>query len=348
VNTTTENTHGKRHHGLDAVRGVCALAVVLFHYFSWTGIAEYNSLGMYGVYVFFILSSTTLVLVYGDRFSRGISAAALNDYFLHRFARIFPLLAVVSIAYFGFEILVQDKPWYYVTGFLFTLTGLFALQSPGYMASAPGTWSLGVEILFYLLFPCLLLYLNGRRLLTVLLLALAALVAQQLAINTVLRSGTLVNQWPLFSLFVSFLFYFTAGFCVPRIQLRKSVTHLFLGFLLVLVPVGLSLVSDISPERLVAWPLGTVFPLLIGAGIVLIFNGAVPRILVRVFEFLGLISYSSYLLHPFVWEAVKHLPQGLPAFAIFSIFLIGTLLTSYLCFRFFENPARTAIRKVFR
>ena len=58
-----------RHHALDLVRGIAAAGVAVYHFLVWNEIADIQSMGTFSVYLFFVLSALTMMMVYGDRFS---------------------------------------------------------------------------------------------------------------------------------------------------------------------------------------------------------------------------------------------------------------------------------------
>lgn len=66
----------------------------------------------------------------------------------------------------------------------------------------------------------------------------------------------------------------------------------------------------------------------------------------RIGDFMGKISYSLYLLHmPVIWgilpQATKHPKLFLP------VFLLLTIIISYLSYQLIENPLRILIRRIF-
>jgi len=83
----------KRVESLDYLRGLMALAVMIYHYVAWTiGGLEADSvlgrLGIYAVSVFYILSGLSLAIVYNDRIS---SIGDVRDFMIKRVFRIFPI-----------------------------------------------------------------------------------------------------------------------------------------------------------------------------------------------------------------------------------------------------------------
>jgi len=149
--------------GMDGLRAVAILAVVLFH--IWPSALPG---GFTGVDVFLVLSGfliTRLILddIRADRFS-------LKEFYLRRIQRLLPnltvtILVVLLIWRCFFMPSTAMQPAWHALWTLFNLSNFYNwLQLGGYWgtdaAQAPFThfWSLGVEEQFYLLFPgCLLL-----------------------------------------------------------------------------------------------------------------------------------------------------------------------------------------------
>jgi ABC-type polysaccharide/polyol phosphate transport system ATPase subunit len=157
---------GDRNHGLDLLRGLAALGIATFHFLADVGV-DIQSLGTFGVYVFFVLSGLTMMLVYADRFSANINRDDLIGFFWNRFTRIVPLLAAAALV--SFVVASADIGWNRhlaarALQSLLTGTGLFALHLPGYLSTVTGAWSLGIELAFYVVFPIVCLMVARARL----------------------------------------------------------------------------------------------------------------------------------------------------------------------------------------
>ena len=53
-------------------------------------------MGTFAVYLFFVLSGLTMMMMYGDRFAVGITPDVLRGFYRKRMARLIPLLLVVA------------------------------------------------------------------------------------------------------------------------------------------------------------------------------------------------------------------------------------------------------------
>jgi peptidoglycan/LPS O-acetylase OafA/YrhL len=140
---------GKRIEEIDALRGIAALFVLLFHYSKIYDFYHHldNSLGFkfsigyYGVYLFFVISGFVIVLTL-HRCRTGL------DFVVSRFSRIFPAYWAALIVSFIVLSFIKAPPHAGLGRFLmnFTMTErVFGLQHID-----PVYWTLNVEMSFYL------------------------------------------------------------------------------------------------------------------------------------------------------------------------------------------------------
>lgn len=154
----------------DSLRGVAVLMVVTFHLFQWfnPGFASLGKIslirnGWCGVELFVVLSG---YLIYGAVKTSGRGQAALVKYFKRRFYRIYPVYLVTTII--GFLLVTYAPPpfaWHQamvraISGPLEMLKELsydiFLLRGVNWSLVEflnPPSWSLGVEVTFYLAVP---------------------------------------------------------------------------------------------------------------------------------------------------------------------------------------------------
>ena len=192
------NSEASRFDGIDVLRGISILAVVLLHtsirmHFAGFSLAPlmpdwlFHFLfrnGNNGVTVFFAVSGFLITLTSLRRFG-SLARISPKAFYRIRFARIAPLLllllAVLSclhlLAVDGFHIRQVPLPQALFAAVTFHLNWLEAVH--GYLpANWDVLWSLSVEETFYLFFPlvCLLL-LRLRRSLTVYIAVLLVFIA---------------------------------------------------------------------------------------------------------------------------------------------------------------------------
>src|SRR6185312_12961115 len=180
-------THDTRLASLDALRGVAALAVVLFHVCIPLGVIAAPN-GYLAVDFFFLLSGYVLALAYDGRLRKGSAAA----WFIRiRLRRLYPL-ALIGVLMGIAGAAIRYAPWLHGTGAVeFAATAVanllvlplgrlsFAQDHPLFAFNAP-VWSLFWEIAVNALYGAVALFLDGALLAAVIALSGAAVVAVSL------------------------------------------------------------------------------------------------------------------------------------------------------------------------
>lgn len=321
----------KRIVSLDYLRGICAFAIMIYHYLTWSKLVVFDSsdflkrLGIYGVSIFYILSGLTLFLVYEKKFK-------ISDFFVKRFFRIFPLLWVVTLLS---AVLRSEKNIHKI---VLNLTGLFGfLKWEDYIGT--GVWSIGNELVFYAVFPLIFIPLGKARYWIV----MSGLVIMGLyiwfAFVKLDESLTLTEQWRNYINPLNQIGLFFLGIAIGyffRDRKFKPVAILFalstgLGIFLFYPTVGdpSSLVTD--HNRMVF----TIASLLVTLAMfkLSLTLGKVGGYL----KLLGETSYSLYLLHPLVWFTLAKFIKTHPLVHILVCVPISLIL-SFLVYVRFELP----------
>ncbi len=83
-------TDKTRFYGLDGVRGLAAVSIMLFHYTQYNGLSWFKAAPM-AVDLFFILSGFVIRHGYGDRIANGLP---FHDFLRHRTLRLWPVYMV--------------------------------------------------------------------------------------------------------------------------------------------------------------------------------------------------------------------------------------------------------------
>ncbi|GGX55383.1 acyltransferase [Tateyamaria omphalii] len=345
-----------RVHGLDALRGLAATGVVVTHavFIHPLGVefnrwyADYFSMG---VPLFFIVSAMSMSLAYSD----GIGLRNAFSYALRRFLRIAPLFYLLLAAWLhvGIE---RDA-----AAFWQNITFTFGFFSENQISLVPAGWSIGVEVIFYLLFPILAIF---RSIWAAVAMTVIAFGAAYFVNYTVAVPQPDYFFWTHFGTNAP---YFALGFLayeiyrrVPEKQYQNAGLFCLTGGLTTLVlsflygpTLSAELVSiEPVPLSLIAgW--GTGFALLALSQALF----PVRALVNRGSTYLGKISYSVYLLHPLIiWVsfitpwAAAYAPDGNWVVPFVSAATLALVLPiAAISFHVFENPfirlARNLTRK---
>lgn len=319
---------------INALRALAVIAVVLFH-FKLPGFAG----GFIGVDVFFVISGFLMTGIIVDGLRRG--SFSLLGFYASRARRIIPALAALCLLLmlFGFVYLPLDDYRELLrtakNSLLFTSNLHFA--EDGDYFSAPlhenwllHTWSLSVEMQFYLFYPLLLPLLfrfMGERGMAWMLVLLCAV---SLAASVVLTESRPVAAFYLLPtrawemILGGLVFLFPLGLS----RATRGLSELA-GLVMILLAVLLFSAGDAWPGYLALLPaLGAA--LVIQANSNSLFSRAAPL------QFVGRISYSVYLWH---WPLVVFLYicglLGSPVHVAAALLL--TVALGYLSYRWVES-----------
>jgi peptidoglycan/LPS O-acetylase OafA/YrhL len=142
---------------IGSLRGLAGLWILLYHaHFLptpnpsrplWAGI--FVDVGGMAVMLFFVISAFSLMYTYPNRLK---SSKPILDFYIHRFFRIVPLFYLVLCYYIVWDKFRLDYQHPFATIFS-NLTLTFNLIPNHQTAIVWAGWSIGVEVLFYLIFP---------------------------------------------------------------------------------------------------------------------------------------------------------------------------------------------------
>jgi peptidoglycan/LPS O-acetylase OafA/YrhL len=305
---TSGRSGGDRAHGVDALRGIAAAGVVVVHamsirplgvdFYSWH--AGYFVLG---VPLFFIISAFSMSLAYPLPLS---SPGRILSYSIRRFLRIAPLFYFMIGAWIvGYLSVGGAFPS--AERLFLNISFLFGFSPGSNVGLVPAGWSIGLEMIFYCLFP-ILWYKRGLPYAFGLL--FSALIASFI-LNQV--RGQPAENYFYWTHFVTNAPYFVFGlliWCVYDMvpsTVRKSVGILCLALaslmLMAMFKFGPLVdgqavrIQPVPIELVAGW--GSAFALLV-------LSQAMHPIIILVnpvTKFLGKISYSLYLMHPLlIWS----------------------------------------------
>jgi peptidoglycan/LPS O-acetylase OafA/YrhL len=344
---------GQRWQELDAIRGIAACIVVLWHFYQvlspehfpvWIrGTMECTPLylfisGTESVMLFFLLSGFVLSLP----FHRNPGGQTYRSFLVKRIARIyFPyavalLVAVLGNAYYhGLDI----NPWFAETwagpvDLSTLLQHTFFLGNYDYSAFNTAFWSLVYEMRISLIFPFLCLL--------------------------VIRSGWVRAIFLAIGIAVLSVLLRVAGVPGQTTETVKYVSFFIIGILLAQFAPLIREVLSKAPQYLrsvgilssaLCYSLGHLFPgavkdalILTGASGILVAGFSEPAItkmlLWPLFQFLGRISYSIYLLHgTILYLLVYAFYPRIPLPWLFLPLVVGVLAASTAFYYLIEKPS---------
>lgn len=348
--------------GLEVLRFLTAFAILVFHYRHFFFVADkpiglvperlplygllrpFHDSGAFGVWVFWCISG----FIFFWKYREPVATRAIGgwQFFTMRFSRLYPLHLVTLL----FVALLQS--------FYFNLYGCFFVYQDNdirhflaqlFMASEWGTttnlsfngpiWSVSVEVLVYLFFFVMLRLTRSPWL---------NVVVVTVCLNAMFRGAG--------SVIYCLAFFYIGGLAAMA---RRSITgsrfrtRIEAGAWLAVATIPPAIIHA-AGDQLDRISL----PLFLGTTPLLLFclsrKIVMPNGLQAMIVAAGNMTYSSYLLH-FPIQLVIVLcftlagrPVPVYSGALFAVYLLTTLLLSYVTFRFFEAPAQRFIRDAFR
>ncbi len=317
--------------GFDLLRGVCALAVALYHVLSWQQVADLHSWGRYGVYLFFLLSGASMFLAYDQKFQAGYSPL---KFILLRLTRLMPLFGVLLVLKLAYG-LALGRPIPEQLGlFYLNVLFIFGLGNPGDSSSLIGGWSLGIECLFYLMFPIITAAVRSRACAAIVVLAF---IGQHVFIARTVGTATLEQVWGEYTHMLSFIYYFIAGCAIGkrvRAGALDASAWAWPAVALLLIP----LATLNGESNLLGW---TGMGLSLAAAALVAAAAALPLrgLAVMLADTLGKMSYGLYLIHPFVYTALEPALRGWPPSALCALVLALSAALALVAERFLEAPS---------
>jgi len=327
------------------IQGLRAIAVLLVFIFHLS--PEVLPGGFIGVDIFFVISgylisSIILSKIDNNRFS-------LLDFYYGRIKRIVPaylfLLIVVTIvsAFIFVPSDIANLRWGLFWSVLFNSNNYFATLDTYFGASSSEnpilhTWTLAVEMQFYLFLPIILLFIKNRKFLISTLVVISLLFFGYGTLEVLSKNKSVIY----FSLLARCPEFFM-GAIATLLPLRTNnfvrINSLWLSlFGISLIIASSFLINETSyfPGYLAIIPcIGTVLILVSS-------NNKINNILAnKTLVFLGEISYSVYLWHWPIMAFTRYY-YGINAFDGFQIFIIVllTIILSLFSYSFIEKPFR--------
>lgn len=337
--------------GWDVLRGLCALAVAVYHLLYWQDVAALHTLGSYGVYLFFVLSGASLAYNYQGKLANTGDAWR---FLATRWLRLAPLFLAACLLFLAL-LAWRSGQWVDRLPLRLALNASFAfgVHDPVVWALPVGGWSLGIEFVYYLAFPALLPLLARR---TLWLPAFAALALVQWAwiqrtagsADGYAASAVAYHQVPAFAA------YFFGGCVIGAARRARDRQWPAWAGMACWLAVALALLA-LNPAAAGGELLGARGAGLFAACFAAVYASGQVRLggrLAPMAGWLGDITYGCYLLHPlfffgFTWMLWPRLSEvditqaGATVQAlVFAGVLLATCATAWASERWFEQPVR--------
>lgn len=353
----------KKYAYIDALRGIAAVGIILHHTPRFYLSDQINSiliLGAGGVPLFFILSAFTLFLS-NERRSIG-ELNPVRNFFIRRFFRIAPLFYVL-VAYYllqdGTGAINPDDPGSEIDlmAIVSTLTFTFGLHPYWNNAIVPGSWSIGTEMLFYLILPVLFTYL--RNLKEALWFLIFSIVGSKVICYSVAHflpnylSEVMVGseywsafmymyfpaQLPMFAFGIVLYFFTRNSTNTTSFRYLYIPVYLMIGILFLNNGFKKFSTDGLIPEFVIDSTIVFV-PL-----IIVLMRYPIKILVNRITIYLGKISYSLYLTHAIIIHFLNELlAPNTFGFGLFNYLLyfllitIGSVILSSITYYFIEKP----------
>ena len=354
--------------GANALRFYAASSIVLFHLIHLTKMDYPSALsfipnyGGLGVPLFYVLSAFVLCIGYHSKLG---NSEEIRKFYVRRFFRIAPLFYLLIVFYviflwaaFGQQIGIMRI----VTSLTFTFN-LVPGHSTGFVWAS---WSIGVEMLFYAIFPLVLMYSGTlKRSFIAFVLSILLAAAWQSAFFEAKGDFASFGNYSLIGHFP----YFSAGVFSYHVWTKLVRTDLFHKFTTCAAVVAIVVLVLASPKLLQF--VGQIFgPEYVKAGhstmwaivlAVLVVGMGFERFQTRFLNLtaiLGEASYSIYLLHPLLIVGFNMLgvyrfvgdvfPGPAMSFAASAILTFAALIpVSLLSYHWIEKGLGVAAREYF-
>lgn len=340
---------------IDSLRGIAALMVFAYHFSVVTNplpavpewLLPLTLTASSGVTLFFIISSFTLCLSMGVR--RSGENLATTSYYIRRYFRVAPLfyfwiLIILAIDWIGY-----NKT--HSAGDIAKSASFMLNFYPGDVAGfVPNSWTLGVEFIFYLIFPLVIKV--ARNLLLISAILIASIIISCLW-HAILLNGmpdlklaeefywmSFIHNLPSFIIGVFIYNIYQRGYFA--VLEKHRVGHLLvILWALVYFSSAYGLVSIGSIDKVFA---GAILHGLLVLGLLINMN----RLMVnKATGFMGIMSYSLYLLHVPVIKLISPYLESIYSildsptsgyfFAGFTTLMFCTAFSS-LTYKYIEKP----------
>lgn len=344
--------------GWDLLRGLCALAVGGYHLSMWLDVGNFHSFGSYGVYIFFVLSGASLMYTYGGQLEEG--NFKFKQFLLLRYFRLAPLYIILMLLVLPWKIIKEGATSALFNKFLINGFFVFGFFDPAASSMLIGGWSLGIEAVYYLIFPLFgFVVLRGKLFFVVFFLLLVVQVWW--VTGTIGSPGGYQENFVALHQPQAFIVYFFGGCLIGYLRRKEEISLLSNRMVMVLVTLGFFAIAAINSVDAGGELLGVqgvvgfclCFFLVWIIGGLRLQNGSA-----KAAEFLGDATYGLYLIHPVIffgmaWVVLPKMGWGDPVFwnlgsrvGLILLVLVLAAALALLSEKFFEKPIRNRAKAV--
>lgn len=337
---------------LDALRGLAAISVLLFHFHEWLGLKWLAPNARFAVDFFFCLSGYVLSSAYDKKIINGLSKTTL---FLTRATRLMPIIVLgtgISFLYFFIRTLKLDYPLDYNLLLFAAFCGIFNIPFLGApkIIGGPQVFPLnGPQYTLFLEFAVNIFWIITHRYLSIhVIIAIIIVSFSLLCLFGV--GGDTTNTFWLGLPRVTGAFYL--GVLAYRFEHKLiDIREKYSRPIFIIASISTALLfywpSDLPDLAGVVWGF-VVSPLLVISGS----RFSLSERFRRIGLLLGQLSYPIYALQfpIFLWVngTYQQLVGQRDPFALMVIVTFAVLLSSWLALRFYDEPVRAYLNRMLK
>jgi hypothetical protein len=327
---------------IDSLRGISILAILFYHLKF-----DFATGGFLGVDIFFTISGYLITSIIFNKIND--NKFELLNFYIKRIRRILPVLLItlIIVSLISIKVLLPselDEVNKSVISNLVFVPNIFFWKTTGYFAEQNElkpllhTWSLGVEIQFYILFPIFIFFLKKKlKILKILIFILffLSLFACYNFSNVFPSANFYLFPTRVWEILLGSIFYIVQPFLVKNDNLRINNSLSLVGIAMIL---GSLLFFNTH------YQLPNLYSLIptLGTGLTIIYTkeGTVGEKILssKILGFLGLLSFSIYLFHYVIISFLSHLSIN----NLFFVYLV-TFIISIFSYKFIETPFRNSL-----
>lgn len=338
---------------LDGLRGLAAIAVVIYHFPEVMGSLK-MPLAYLAVDMFFLISGVVLAHAYSNRITSGMTG---REFMINRLIRLYPLyfagtfISIVGI-FVGLARGVSFEVW--TLKKLCEASGPALLMLPSYVEGILNfyplngpTWSLMFELLVNFAFVMAFLKLSNRVLLTTILVSagiLASMAFAGLSLNIGSEWNNILGGLP------RVFFSFPVGILIYRLFCQEKLPRIRMPIVAIFAMVIGTL--SLNPSRAITPLFDLIAILLVLPTIVWLAMCNEPTRGARVLSVLGTISYPIYMLHSSLFRVLRKalertigVDYTLYAPWIGIALIVVLIVISWAADRWYDRPIRKWLGK---